>query len=164
MSRMAYDCGRRLQQFGAALVGVAALIIVALSGTGHAHDIPDEIILHGFVKPEGDRLHVLVRIPSTMLLNLNMPKWGPGYLDLPRIGDKLEKAVQAFAREVIFYEDSTELHPESTSAARISQASDDAFGSFESARDLILGPSLPESTRVFWNQGYLDAYLRYPML
>jgi hypothetical protein len=62
-----------------------------LSGPAHAHDIPDEIVLHSFVKPEGDRLHVLVRIPSTMLLNLNMPKWGPGYLDLARMGTSWRK-------------------------------------------------------------------------
>ena len=162
MSRMAHVRGHRLRKVSAALVGAAAFMVVALSGAVHAHDIPDEIVLHSFVKPEGDRLHVLVRIPSTMLLNLNMPKWGPGYLDLARMGDKLEKAAEAFARDVVFYEDATELHPEST-AARISQASDAAFESFESARDLILGPPLPESTRVFWNQGYLDAYLRYPI-
>jgi HupE / UreJ protein len=162
MSRTAHVRGHRLQKVSAALVGAAAFIFAALSGAVHAHDIPDEIVLHSFVKPEADRLHVLVRIPSTMLLNLTLPKWGPGYLDLPRMGDKLEKAVQAFARDVVFYEDATELRPDST-AARISQASDTAFESFESARDLILGPSLPESTRVFWNQGYLDAYLRYPI-
>ena len=51
---------------------------------GQAHDIPDEILLHGFVKPEGDRLHFLVRVPLAMLLSMNLPKRGPGYLDLTR--------------------------------------------------------------------------------
>ena len=47
-------------------------------GAGRAHDIPDEIVLHGFVKPEGDRLHFLVRVPSVMLLSTNLPEAGPG--------------------------------------------------------------------------------------
>ena len=39
---------------------------------------------------------------------------------------------------------------------RISQPSEDAFGSFEQARDHIAGPPLREATDVFWNQGYFD--------
>jgi HupE / UreJ protein len=149
--------------------GILALLICVFldvavpSAPAYGHDIPDEIILHSFVKPEGDSLHVLVRVPLTMLLNMNLPKWGAGYLDLARMEDRLEKAAAAFARDVVFYEDNQPLVAGTPALARISQPSDSSFESFESALANIRGPSLPAGTRVFWNQGYFDAYLRYPI-
>jgi hypothetical protein len=46
---------------------------------------------------------------------------------------------------------------------RISLPSEDAFSSYEQARAHIAGPPLPPTTNVFWNQGYFDVHLSYPM-
>jgi hypothetical protein len=135
---------------------------VMLSAPAAAHDIPDEIVLHGFVKPEGDRLHFLVRVPLAMLLSMNLPKRGVGYLDLPRIDDKLQAAAAATAREIELYENGVRLTPSRT-AARISQPSDQSFESYPKALASIAGPKLPDTTDVFWNQGYFDAHLEYPI-
>ncbi len=140
---------------------VAAVMLLAMLAPGaHGHDIPDQIILHGYVKPEGDRLHFLVRVPLVMLLNLNLPKRGPGFLALDRIDDALTRAAEATAREIVLFENGRQLEP-GTVRARISRASDTSFSSYESARDSIAGPPLPPVTDVFWNQGYFDAHLEY---
>jgi HupE / UreJ protein len=76
--------------------------------------------------------------------------------------DKLEEATAAFAREVVFYDDRP-LVRQAPSRARISLPSDPSFESFESALDNIRGPSLARGTQVSWTEGYLDAYLRYPI-
>jgi hypothetical protein len=55
----------------------AVVYAAALSPPVCAHDIADEIMLRGFVKPDGDRLHVLVRIPLPALLTLDLPRSGP---------------------------------------------------------------------------------------
>lgn len=126
----------------------------------HAHDMPGELRVHAFAKPEGERLRVLVRVPLDLLLNLNLPKRGPGYLELAAAEAYIPKAIAATAKELVFLEDGRPLalaHGE----ARFSQTSDKSFQSFDSALALVRGPRLPPSTDVFWNQGYFDAYLEY---
>ena len=49
------------------------------------------------------------------------------------------------------------------STARISLPSDTSFGSYASALALMHGPRLPPTEYVFWNQGYFDAHLEYPI-
>ena len=141
----------------------AVILLAATLGPAAAHDIPEEIVLHGFVKPEGDRLHFLVRVPSVMLLSLNLPKRGPGYLDLAHIDEPpLQAAAASTAKEIELYENGGLLRP-SRAVARISKGSDRSFETYASALANIEGPKLPESTEVFWNQGYFDAHLEYPI-
>jgi len=46
----------------ALLIAVGVTLLAAPAG---AHDIPDEMRMHAWAKPDGDRLHVLVRVPLT---------------------------------------------------------------------------------------------------
>jgi hypothetical protein len=141
----------------APLLGLLLIVPPAL-----AHDIPNQILLHSFVKPEGGRLHFLVRIPLIMLASIGLPKRGPGYLDLPRIDDGLEKAAATTAKEIHLFENGTRLTP-ARARTHISQPSDRSFESYAEALAHIEGPKLPEETNVFWNQGYFDAHLEYPI-
>jgi hypothetical protein len=141
---------------------LAVVVGVLLSTPARAHDIPDEVVLHGFIKPEGDRLHFLVRVPLAMLLSMNLPKRGLGYLDLSQIDEKLLASAAATAKEIQLYENGNPLTPGRT-AARISEPSDQSFETYAKALANIAGPKLPDTTNVFWNQGYFDAHLEYPI-
>jgi len=55
----------------------------------HAHDIPADIGIHAFLKPEGQRLRFLVRVPLKAMRDIEFPKRGPGYLDLDRVDEYL---------------------------------------------------------------------------
>jgi uncharacterized membrane-anchored protein YitT (DUF2179 family) len=137
------------------------LVVPALAATrAAAHDVPGEMRLHAFLKPEGKRLHVLVRVPLALLLNLDLPKRGPGYIDLARIDEALPRAVAATDKDLEFFEDGRRLVL-ATWSARISTPSDRAFDSYEKARALLAGPPPPVATDVFWNQGWFDASLEY---
>ena len=116
-----------------------------------AHDIPDEIVLQGFVKPEGTRLQLLIRLPLTLLVDMDLPKRGPGFLDLKTIDDELESAADATARQVLLYQGNRVLEP-SNAAFRLSLPSDKAFASYATALAHIHGPALATETEVFWNQ------------
>jgi hypothetical protein len=138
----------------------AAILAAAFFSQALAHDIPGELRLHAFAKPEGERLRVLVRVPLDLLLNLNLPKRGPGYLDLAAAEGHIPKAIAATTKELLFFEDGRQLalaHGE----GRFSPPSDKSFESFDQALALVRGARLPASTDVFWNQGYFDAYLEY---
>jgi len=141
----------------ALLLGISLFVPAAF-----AHDIPNQIRLQALVKPEGNTLHFLVRIPLTMLLNLDLPKRGPGFLALDHLDEGLQRAADATAREIILLENGKPLNFASVST-RISQPSNQSFAGFEEALAHIQGPPLPANTDVFWNQGYFDAYFRYPI-
>jgi len=51
--------------------------------------------MHAWAKPDGARLHVVVRDPLALLLNLNLPKRGVGYLELSQLDEGLRTAVAA---------------------------------------------------------------------
>ena len=139
------------------LVALTALIC---PGPAAAHDVPGELRIHAIVKAEDERLRVLARVPLDLLLNLNLPKRGSGYLDLPQVQPAMPKAVAAIAKDLVFLEDGRPLqllHGE----GRISLPSDQSFGSFEQALAAVRGERLPATTDVFPNQGYFDAYLEY---
>jgi HupE / UreJ protein len=146
----------------AGLLLFALLLFVGASAGARAHDIPGELLLRAYLKPEGETLHFVVRVPLALLQGIGFPKRGPGFLKLGQLGDSPTRAAQAVARELVVYRDGVRLTPD-RAAMRISQPSEDAFGSFEEARDHIAGPPLPETTDVFWNQGYFDVHLKYPI-
>lgn len=136
--------------------------VLVPTGPGATHDIPNEIVLNAFVKPEGRQLQVILRVPLIMLASLNLPKRGPGYLDLERIDGALQRSIEATAREILFYEGPMALTHD-RAVARISQPSDRSFESYPDAIARIEGPPLPATEAVFWNQGYFDVHYRYPI-
>jgi hypothetical protein len=143
-----------------ALAGIFGAVLLPASLA--AHDFPNEVRVRGFVKPEKEHLNFLVRLPLEMLLNINLPKRGPGYLDLERVDEGMTRAVGAVTRDFVLHENGARLVPDHA-AMRISLPSEEASGSYEQARAHIAGPPLPPTTNVFWNQGYFDVHLRYPI-
>ena len=105
---------------------------------------------------------MLVRVPLDLLLNLNLPKRGPGYIELGAAEQWIPKAIDATTRELLFFEDGRQLAL-ARGEGRYSMPSDKSFESFDKALALVRGPRLPASTDIFWNQGYFDAYLEYPI-
>lgn len=143
------------------LAAVVALCL-AWAMPAQAHDVPGDTQLHAFVKADGGRLHVLLRVPLALLQNVDLPRQGPGYLALAHVDEGLARAVVATDRDIHWFENGRRLTLAS-SRARISMPSDTSFGNFESARALVQGPPLPETAYVFWNQGYVDAHLEFPI-
>ena len=61
------------------------LVMTSAGALANGSDLPAQVVLQGFVKPEGDRLHLLARIPLVFIQPFAVPKRGPGYLDLARM-------------------------------------------------------------------------------
>src|SRR5262245_50465166 len=142
------------------------LAIGLVSGIGiqlRAHDVPEEIDLQAFVKPEGSDLQVLLRVPLLAVADTNMPKDGPGYLAMRYLDPSLREAANQVATGVIFLENDERLSQFEMAAARISLPSDRSFDTYEGALARVHGPKLPDTTQLFYNQGYLDLELRSPI-
>jgi hypothetical protein len=141
---------------------VLALVLAAQFAHGNGSDLPPQIVLRGFLKPEDGHLVLLVRIPLVLLAGFSLPKRGPGYLDLARIDVRLTQAVAAVGRQIELFEGDARLSP-ARAESRLSLPSDASFESFAAARAHLQGPTLPIDTDLYWNQGFLDAELEYPI-
>ena len=57
-----------------------------------AHDIPVDVTVQALVKPAGDHLHLVIRVPLKAMRDVEFPEQGPGFLDLNRIDTSLHEA------------------------------------------------------------------------
>jgi HupE / UreJ protein len=127
-----------------------------------AHDIPNDVTVRAFVKPQGQQLHVLVRVPLKAMRDIEFPARGPGYLDFERAEPLLHDAATLWLADALsFYEDGELLGKPETREPRLSLESDKSFASYETAVRRIAGPKLPRETNVVWNQTYLDVQFDY---
>jgi hypothetical protein len=144
------------------LIACWVVLIGPRAAFANGADLPAEIPLQGFVKPENDRLHVLMRVPLVLLASFALPKRGPGYLDLANLDDALQRAASSTGRQIELQEDGIVLAPVLLKG-RVSLLSDHSFQSYETALAHLQGPPLPPDTDLFWNQGFFDVQLDYPI-
>jgi hypothetical protein len=141
---------------------LSAALLVPRSALANGSDLPPEIILEGYIKPEDGHLRQLVRIPLVFLQPFNLAKRGPGYIDLTKIDEVLRVAAAAAAEQIQLREDGALLVP-TVRQAKVSLLSDRSFRSYDAALAHLRGPPLPVETNLFWNQGFFDAEIEYPI-
>jgi len=138
--------------------------MLALAWPALGHDIPNDVTIQVFVKPEGSRLHLLVRCPLKAMRDINFPERGPGYLDIPAAEAVLPGEATLWISDFIkMYEGDRQLSKPQVMATRIVLESDRSFGSYESALAHVNGPMLPAETNVVWNQTLFDVLFDYPI-
>ena len=143
---------------------LTAALICALSLGAAAHDVPNDVQMQAFVKPDGQRLQLLVRVPLLAMREVDVPRRGIGILDLPRADAALSNAARLWiADNVELYEGDVRLEYPRVVEVRASLPSDKSFVSYETALAHVMGPRLPDNTELYWNQGLLDALLEYPI-
>jgi len=142
---------------------LAVLVFFLLPSDTVAHEVPNDVTVQAFVKPDDERLRLLVRVPLEALQDVEWPTQGPGYLDLTALDAVLYDAANLWISDnVELYEDDVLLH---LSAVRfqVSLPSDRSFASYEEALAHIQGPRLSEDTELYWEQGMLDVLFDYPI-
>src|SRR6266567_148058 len=160
---MVSKSGRRIVRPRVIAALVAALILTPQLRTT-AHDIPNDVTVQAFLKPEGQRLHLLVRVPLRACRDVDFPTRGPGYLDLARADTSLRDAATLWISDNIeLYEDDTRLSAPLIIAARVSLESERFFESYNDAFAHVTGARLSLETELYWNQGLLDVLFEYPI-
>lgn len=134
---------------------LGGLLLLPGATATDAHDVPDEMKVQAFVQQDGRHVEMLVRTPLVLLTSLSLPKRGPGYLDIDRLGPHLDRAAEAVAKAMPLYADGTRvaLQAEGT---QLAQPSSTAFGDIQAARSHLAAALPPPDTNIFWNQGYFD--------
>ena len=141
----------------------AVLLALALQAGLSAHDIPDEIVVQSYVRPQGNQLQVLLRIPLLAVTEANLPKDGVGYLALPYIDPALREAANQISNGIVFLEGDERLTRYELANARISLPSDRSFDTYDAALATVRGAKLPDATKVYYNQGFLDLEMHFPI-
>ena len=140
-----------------ALVGLSAFAAVA-------HEIPTDVKINAFIKPDGKRLALLIRVPLAAMIEVEYPTRGPGYLDLSRADEALRGAVKIYLTDnITLYENNVPLPAPRVVHVRVSLPSDRSFVSYAQALAHVEGPRLADTMDLYWNQQLLDVLLEYPI-
>jgi hypothetical protein len=149
---------------------LAAAFVLAMPTFAGAHDIPADVTIQAFLKPEGHRLRLLVRVPLEALRDLSVPtrpgnNAGPvGVVDLARLQPLLAGAATVWVgQNVDLYENDSPLPATSLLDLRVSLPTDRSFGSYDDALRHVTGPPLPDATDVSWTTGLLDVLFESPI-
>ena len=165
--------GRSVREKGAApappswnrirrVVALAGALLLAFPGTPSAHEIPARVTILAFVKPEGHRLRLVVRVPLEAMRDLQYPLQGAGYLDIAAIDSLLPDAARTWiANSVDVYEEATKLGKAAIIAAHVSLPSDRSFTEYASAVTHVSGAGLPANTELAWQQAMMDVLFEY---
>jgi hypothetical protein len=128
------------------------LLLAAL--TLAAHDIPSDIAVQAYVRPAGQRLQVVMRMPLKALRDVDFSETEQGFLDVEQLAPLLPDAATVWIAEFFrVYEGQRELPRPRVTATQVSLPSDPLF----------TGPRLTNSAHVFWDQLLFDVVLEYPI-
>jgi hypothetical protein len=145
-----------------------ALAVVRIAGLAPrigAHEVPNEVTVFGFVRPEGRTLTLLLRAPLKSMRDVDVPTVDQGFLDFSRVERALSDAATLWIVDFVqMYENGERLARPRVAGARVSLPSDRSFESYGEARTHILtGPRLDQSTQIYWEQGLMDIAFEYPI-
>lgn len=146
------------------LPGLAAGLFVGLPAPAAAHELPADVRVIAYVRPEATTLRLLMRVPLAAFSEADLPLRGPGYLDLARADAALRTAVAlALVDNLTLVEAGRPLGRPTIAALRVSLASDRAFGDYAGALAHVRSPSLPADAELYWKHQLLDVLLEYPI-
>jgi hypothetical protein len=140
------------------------LLVILSPSLSLAHDIPSRVTVHAFVKPEGNQLTALIRVPMEAFGEISFPLRGPGYIQISQADFQINEAARVYITESInFYENGEPLTERTVEEVRVSLPSNRSFTNYEDALENIMSPPLEDSVNLFWRQGMLDVLVTYPI-
>jgi len=139
-------------------------VVATLASSAPAHEIPNDVKINAFVKPAGNTLELLIRVPLAAMIEIDFPTRGPGYLVLSRADEAVRHAVKLYLTDnITASENDTPLPQPRVLAARVSLPSDRSFTSYDEARRHVQDSPLADDLDLYWNQQLLDVLLEYPI-
>ena len=153
-------------QVSRAASSAALAVVIVLAGVTRvsAHDIPRDVTVQAFAKPDGTTFSLLIRVPLKAIMDIEYPRRERDYVDLSRVDQSLRDAAMIWlARRIELYEGDALLAEPRIRATRLSLESDRSFSSYDQALAHLTEPPLTNDTSIFWEQGLLDVLFEYPI-
>ena len=167
-ARLGSACHHRVWHGGlrsAVLVLLCGLVCCFAPGReAWAHDIPSDVKLLVFLKPEAQQLTLLVRVPMAALREIDVPLRPGGFIDLPRAEPALRESVAVWLLDnLALFEEGQPLPRPTIVQARISLAADRSFSDYGRALAHLAAPRIADAEQLYWNQQLLDVQLQLPI-
>jgi hydrogenase/urease accessory protein HupE len=125
-----------------------------------AHEFKLDAVINAFVKIEPDNAQLVVRVPLYLFKSVRFPV-NNIEIDVDKSAPALERALAAIQHDITLFENDRPLAA-SHAAGRLSLPSDRSFESYEQASTHVAEP-LERGTRIYIDQGYVDARITYPI-
>ena len=139
-------------------------IWLASALTAGAHEIPTDVVVQSYVKPDAQNVTLLLRVPLEAMRDVDLPLRGAAYVDIPASEPFLEDAAEIWlANFIAVYADGERLENFGIDGVRLALPSDRSFASYEEALAAIVDDPLSANTDVSVNQALLDVVIRYPV-
>jgi hypothetical protein len=147
------------------ILALVVALLVALGARPSAHEVPNEVTVLTFLKPEGKTLTLLVRAPLKSMRDIDVPVGANGFLDFTRVDKALQDAAILWISDFVeVYENDVRLGKPRVAATRVSLPSDRSFEDYDTAHAYVMtGERLPADTQIYWEQGMLDVAFEYPI-
>jgi len=129
-----------------------------------SHDTPADVTVQAFLKPEGNTLHFIVRVPLTAMQDINFPLVGPGFLDFEKAEPMLRDGAMLWVGQPVkIYENGSLLDYPEIFSIRASLPSNRSFGTYEGALEQTSKSPLSNDVQLIWEQAMLDIHFQYPI-
>ena len=103
------------------------MLALLLPFTAFGHEIPNDVTVQSWLRPEGQTLRVLLRVPLESMRDIEWPTRGLGYLEIEEAEPLLADAVTVWlANDIEVYEEGVRLPTPAIAATRLSLPSDTA--------------------------------------
>src|SRR5262252_2194939 len=151
--------GTACRRLAGALLLLASLAPLTVS----AHEIPNDVTIQAYIKPEDTRVLMLVRVPLIAMRDMTWPFRTPDVLDLGRAPFELNNAATLWiGDEATMNEDIRALPSPKVLEVRATPAGESSFESFDRALAWMSGPKVSDATEVTVKEGFLDVMFEYP--
>ena len=146
------------------MVSLITWWLIAIPAGVAAQIIVRDVTVQMLVRPTGQQLQMLVRVPLAALRDLTLPTYDIGYLNFEEANPPLREAARLrIAPDLTIYEDGAPLGSPRIAALRVSLPSNRSFRTFDGALAHIRSPRLPNDMELYWEQGMLDVLFEYPV-
>ena len=143
------------------LPGLAAIVA---AGPLAAHEIPVEVAVQMLARADRDSFRVIARVPLRSMRDVEVPEFGPGYLDLEGLSPQLEGLANQWIVPFVQVSDGGgRLAAPSVAATQVSLPSDRSLESFETALGHLAEPKPGNAMNLVWDQVFFDVLLEYPV-
>jgi len=161
---MHYSCRYKSKSKKFLVVFVAFIFSIICSDRGVlSHEIPNDVVVRTIIKPDEDKINLLIRVPLEAMRDMNFPTTGPGYLELEKMPELTMDAAEIWLGNFIdVYEEKNKIKEWQIEKTRISLPSDRSFGQYNTAYNSMFSPSL-NNTLIHYRQALLDVLITYPI-
>jgi len=143
---------------------LVTFVLLLPTWSGEAHEIPADVTLQAFVRPEGRALTMLVRAPLEAMRDYDFPTREPGYLVVSEATDVAAEAAEMWVADYLTaFENGVSLGRPTVRAVRIARPGDRAFLTYERALENVRSDPLPDRVDLPPGQAVLDVLVEWPI-